>query len=41
MSKLPKSTVEIREQFGPNLAYTSGVRLDTGVEPDKLVKTHC
>jgi len=41
MSKLPKSTIEIQEQFGPTLAYTSGIRLDTGVEPDKLVKTHC
>jgi assimilatory nitrate reductase catalytic subunit len=41
MSKLPKSTLEIQEQFGPTLAYASGIRLDTGVEPDKLVKTHC
>lgn len=41
MSKLPASIIEIQEQFGPTLAYTSGMRLDTGVEPDKLVKTHC
>ncbi|MCK6580401.1 MAG: molybdopterin oxidoreductase family protein [Anaerolineae bacterium] len=41
MSRLPKSAAEIREQFGPTLAYTSGMRLDTGVEPDKIVKTHC
>jgi assimilatory nitrate reductase catalytic subunit len=41
MSKLPKGTIEIQEQFGPTLAYSSGTRLDTGVEPDKLVKTHC
>ncbi len=41
MSKLPKSTIEIQQQFGPTLAYASGIRLDTGVEPDKLVKTHC
>lgn len=41
MSKLPKSTIEIQEQFGPTLAYMSGIHMDTGVEPDKLVKTHC
>jgi assimilatory nitrate reductase catalytic subunit len=29
------------EQFGPHLAYMSGPQLDTGVEPDRLVKTHC
>ncbi len=29
------------EEFGPNLAYSQGVRLDTGVEPDKMVNTHC
>src|SRR4029079_17849806 len=29
------------EQFGPHLAYMSGAQLDTGVEPDRLVKTHC
>ena len=29
------------DPFGPNPAYSSGVRLDTSVEPDKLVKTHC
>ena len=27
--------------FGPHLAYANGSRLDTGVEPDKYVKTHC
>ena len=29
------------ERFGPHLAYASGQRLDTGVEPDRVVKTHC
>ena len=29
------------EQFGPHPAYSEGERLQTGVTPDKLVKTHC
>jgi assimilatory nitrate reductase catalytic subunit len=41
MSQLPAETVEIKKRFGPTLAYASGSRLDTGVEPDRLVKTHC
>ena len=28
-------------EFGPHLAYAKDGRLDTGVEPDKYVKTHC
>ena len=28
-------------EFGPHLAYASDDRLDTGVEPEKYVKTHC
>lgn len=31
----------VNDPFGPTLAYSRGVRLDTGVEPDKIVKTHC
>jgi assimilatory nitrate reductase catalytic subunit len=31
----------ILDQFGPHLHYSQGVQLATGVEPDKLVKTHC
>ena len=41
MAQQPKPTLEIIDQFGPHLAYSSGTRLDRGVEPDKLVKTHC
>ena len=41
MAQQPTSTLEIIEQFGPHLAFASGTRLDRGVEPDKLVKTHC
>jgi len=29
------------EQFGPHPAYSEGLRLQTGVALDKLVKTHC
>lgn len=41
MSKLPVPIVEIQKLFGPTLAYASGTRVDTGIEPDRLVKTHC
>lgn len=41
MAKLPETNVDIIEQFGPHLAYSHGDRLETGVVPDKLVKTHC
>lgn len=41
MAKLPAGEVDIIEQFGPHLAYSSGTRLETGAQPDKLVKTHC
>jgi assimilatory nitrate reductase catalytic subunit len=29
------------ERFGPHAAYSTGARIQTGVEPDKLVDTHC
>jgi assimilatory nitrate reductase catalytic subunit len=32
---------ETIEAFGPHLAYSREARVDTAVEPDKLVKTHC
>jgi assimilatory nitrate reductase catalytic subunit len=41
MSALPDQLNNITERFGPHLAFSSGVRLATGVEPDKIVKTHC
>ena len=31
----------VNDPFGPTPAYSAGLRLDTGVEPDKLVATHC
>src|SRR6476619_1032833 len=41
MSTLPVDTLHIIDTFGPHLAYASGSRLETGVEPDRIVKTHC
>lgn len=41
MSVIPINDLEIINHFGPHLAHTRGLRLDTGVEPDKVVKTHC
>ncbi len=41
MAKLPDEAFDIIRQFGPHLAYSQGDRLETGAQPDKLVKTHC
>ncbi|MFV0443473.1 MAG: molybdopterin oxidoreductase family protein [Planctomycetaceae bacterium] len=41
MADLPTSETEIINTFGPHLAYSAGVRLECGIEPDRLVKTHC
>lgn len=41
MAQAPENTLEFVKDFGPHPAYASGVRLETGVEPDRLVKTHC
>ena len=41
MALLPASVDEIVAIFGPHLARSQGRRLDTGVVPDKVVKTHC
>ena len=41
MALATENTLEFIQRFGPHPAYASGVRLKTGVEPDKLVKTHC
>jgi assimilatory nitrate reductase catalytic subunit len=41
MAQEPVASLEIIDEFGPHRAYSHGVRLDTGVEPDRLVKTHC
>jgi len=41
MAQAPENTSEFRQAFGPHAVYASGVRLETGIEPDKLIKTHC
>lgn len=41
MATIPDLEQDIIERFGPHLAYSSGVRLETGIEPDRLVQTHC
>jgi len=41
MAQTPSRSVEIIERFGPHRSESTGLRLDTGVVPDKAVKTHC
>lgn len=41
MSTLPVPDYEIIKEFGPHRSVQTGERLDPGVEPDKVVKTHC
>ncbi len=37
----PPLELEVVQAFGPHRAYAAAVRVDTGVEPDRQVKTHC
>ena len=37
----PGLDLEKIRQFGPYRAYARDIRVDTGVEPDRYVKTHC
>src|SRR5215467_12810463 len=41
MAQVPADPLCIIDRFGPHTAFMSGDRLSTGVEPDRLVKTHC
>ena len=41
MTTISPQSILVKDPFGPTLAYSRGLRLDTGIEPDKLVKTHC
>jgi assimilatory nitrate reductase catalytic subunit len=41
MATIPGTRREIAVHFGPHLSRASGMRLDPGVEPDRVVKTHC
>ncbi len=40
-SSEPSLDLEVIREFGPFRAYANHVRIDTGVAPDKVVKTHC
>lgn len=37
----PSLDIDLIRQFGPHRAYATDVRVDSGVEPDRTVKTHC
>jgi assimilatory nitrate reductase catalytic subunit len=41
MAAEPPLTPELLARFGPLKAYPTGQRVDTSVDPDRLVKTHC
>jgi hypothetical protein len=38
---MPTLKLDVIREFGPHRAYAQDIRVDTGVEPDKVVKTHC
>lgn len=37
----PSLDIDKIRKFGPFLNYARDVRVDSGVEPDRYVKTHC
>src|ERR1700686_1058092 len=41
MATLPKEQAVLAGVWGPHLNRMDGPRIDTGVEPDKVVSTHC
>lgn len=41
MAQPSVATLEMIQRFGPHLAFAQGERLDRGVQPDRLVQTHC
>lgn len=41
MSRVALESIKTIDPFGPTLAYANGPRLDTSLEPDKVVRTHC
>ncbi|MEX0774564.1 MAG: molybdopterin oxidoreductase family protein [Phycisphaeraceae bacterium] len=41
MATAPVDTQNMIDAFGPHVSYAHGMSLDPGVEPDRLVKTHC
>ena len=41
MAAEPLLSPELLAKFGPLKAYPTGQRIDSSVDPDRLVKTHC
>src|SRR5262245_26728195 len=41
MAQEPATALNMIARFGPHRACAGGERLETSVEPDRLVKTHC
>src|SRR5436190_17656558 len=41
MARVPVTIPEIENVFGPHRSVSTGPRLDTAAEPDRVVKTHC
>jgi assimilatory nitrate reductase catalytic subunit len=41
MAAEPPLTPELLAKFGPLRSYPTGQRIDSAVDPDRLVKTHC
>src|SRR5215471_219760 len=41
MAAEPPLTPELLASFGPLRAYPTGQRVDSSIDPDRLVKTHC
>jgi assimilatory nitrate reductase catalytic subunit len=41
VAKLPADKDALLDHYGPHLARSEGSRLQTHVEPDRMVKTHC
>ena len=41
MAHAPRDPESVLERYGPHTVYSHGESLKTGVEPDKVVATHC
>jgi assimilatory nitrate reductase catalytic subunit len=41
MNNIAQATPRVADPFGPTPAYATDIHLDTGIEPDELVPTHC
>ena len=41
MAELARTPFEIEQTFGPHRSVATGPRIDTAIEPDRAVKTHC